>query len=380
MEAHDLSVRKRLAFWLLLIMLTLAVCEAITRVAVGPPGYVRLNQKEDPLYMPDPTRGYTLRPGSHSHYLTPEIDVSIDISSDGLRDTPLADARRSQYRVLAVGDSFTMGLGVAQEDTWCERLEHLLQTQDTTRTASVVNAGVPGYSPRQIRFRLEELFPVVEPHLVIVGLVAETFVRMARPNQLYGGTLIRSDGISQFRSIANRLIYSPFESPWVRGLDFWLNEHFQFGARVIRHSHALYEIARHRLRGRPGDSRVNLDPSHVRDEMRSTFDELHVAKELVERNGVRFLVLLINLQEPDGSFGERQLVYNAMLADHCRREGIVCVDPLPELRRRASGRPIYRTLHDQHWTPAAHAVAAQMLFHAMNDAGAMRRPSVVVNQ
>jgi hypothetical protein len=220
----------------------------------------------------------------------------------------------------------------------------------------VINAGVPGYSPRQIRQRLEELLPQAEPDLVVFGFVTETFVRMTRPLIFFGGTLVRSDAVANMRLTETGILYSPYSRAWLREADFWLNQHWQLGAHAVAR---LYAVTH-----RPEQStwqRIGLDPENVRQHMQSSFDELSVSARLAREKGADFVVLLINLQDRGASFGPRQAIYNQVTMQYCARERISCIDPLPELDRAARGQPIFRTPSDQHWSPAAHAIAADAL-------------------
>src|ERR1700730_13786306 len=119
----------RLGGWVAAIVATavaLGVGEVIIRIARDPPGYVPVIHREDSLYASHPVRSYTIKPHAQHQYTTPEVSVSMDVSSDGFRDTTLAAARQADYRVLAVGNSFTMGLAVAAQDTWSKQIESLL--------------------------------------------------------------------------------------------------------------------------------------------------------------------------------------------------------------------------------------------------------------
>ena len=176
------------AFWVLLV----GTAEIVVRAMRDPPGYFPRNPREDPLYVADSVTGYALKPGAHHDYITPELSVAIDISSDGLRDTTARAARNAPVRILSVGDSFTMGLAVEARDTWSKQLERML-TKQLQAPAVVVNAGVPGYSARQIRQRLARYLPIVAPQVVIYGFTTETFTRMQNSVVLFGGTLVRSD-------------------------------------------------------------------------------------------------------------------------------------------------------------------------------------------
>ncbi|HYC66003.1 MAG TPA: SGNH/GDSL hydrolase family protein [Reyranellaceae bacterium] len=67
--------------------------------------------------------------------------------------------------ILTVGDSFTEGWDVDDDETWPAWLEML-------GGAPVVNAGVGGYGTDQIVLRAEQLLPIVRPHTLIVGFLS----------------------------------------------------------------------------------------------------------------------------------------------------------------------------------------------------------------
>lgn len=89
----------------------------------------------------------------------------------GLRGPEVAPVPKDgTVRVLAVGDSFTFGQGVAEEHTWPARLERLLaDRRDAAGPAvEVVNAGRAGLDTRGELQWLEEHGAALRPDLVIV--------------------------------------------------------------------------------------------------------------------------------------------------------------------------------------------------------------------
>jgi len=361
-EVNDRSPFRRwigplaiVAFWLLLV----AVAEVVVRLTRSPPGYFPGKPREDPLYVLDPVTGYALKAGAHHDYVTPEVHPSIDISSDGLRDTTAWAARQSPVRILSIGDSFTMGLAVDAKDTWSKQLEGLLR-QRLRKPVVVLNAGVPGYSARQIRLRLERYLPEVAPQIVIYGFTVETFTRMQNPLVFFGGTLVRSDALSGLRVAHGGLLYSPFKQPWLRSLDYWLNEHFELGAHALNKVRRLYDRMHHTEAGVLLASQ-SLEPLAIQQSMQPALNEMKSMQIDAESSGAHFLVLLINVQTPGGSFRPQDSVYNATAMRACAAFGIACVDLLPALQLEAKGAPVLRTKSDQHWTPLAHRIAADSL-------------------
>jgi hypothetical protein len=75
--------------------------------------------------------------------------VEYGIRKNSSRDEPL-----SRGAVLAVGDSYTVGSEVRDDESWPAQLERLAQVR-------VINAGVGGYGLDQIVLAAERLLPVM---------------------------------------------------------------------------------------------------------------------------------------------------------------------------------------------------------------------------
>jgi hypothetical protein len=103
----------------------------------------------------DPVLGWTLKP----NYVS-EVHNTLD---HGIRRNGQETEIRTR-QVLAVGDSFTEGWEVADDDSWPAFLELMSGTP-------IVNGGVGGYGTDQIILRAEQLLPIVNPHTLIVGFL-----------------------------------------------------------------------------------------------------------------------------------------------------------------------------------------------------------------
>lgn len=82
----------------------------------------------------DPGLFYTLRPGQ-CRFANREYDTELLVNRAGVRDD---DASLVAPEVIVTGDSFTMGWGVAQPESFPERIEQALGRP-------VLNVGVPSY-------------------------------------------------------------------------------------------------------------------------------------------------------------------------------------------------------------------------------------------
>ena len=91
------------------------------------------------------------------------------IDADGLRFSGEGHVS-SDGSILAVGDSFTYGDEVRDEEAWPAQLQRLTGRR-------VLNGGVTGYGFDQIVLRAEQLAAVHRPSVIIVSFIAEDIPR-----------------------------------------------------------------------------------------------------------------------------------------------------------------------------------------------------------
>jgi hypothetical protein len=110
--------------------------------------------------------GYALAKNFIGQYSQPEFTISINTNNDGLRDRerPRCEAC---YRILALGDSFSFGVGVELVDTYLSILETMLNNRGD-RQCNIIKAGVVGYSTYNEKIYLEKQGLNYFPHMVLV--------------------------------------------------------------------------------------------------------------------------------------------------------------------------------------------------------------------
>jgi lysophospholipase L1-like esterase len=73
------------------------------------------------------------------------------------------------FRIVAAGDSVTMGAGVVSEDTYAAGLERTLAELGPEHRFEVLNIGLGGLNGRQVMARLQQLGLPYDPDLVVYG-------------------------------------------------------------------------------------------------------------------------------------------------------------------------------------------------------------------
>lgn len=87
-------------------------------------------------------------------------------NSKGIRYREIDDIRSYNKRVLALGDSFIWGDGLSEEELVTTKIEKMLQAKYPD--AKVINAGISGHNTSDEFKQLVNLFPVYQPHHVIL--------------------------------------------------------------------------------------------------------------------------------------------------------------------------------------------------------------------
>lgn len=114
------------------------------------------------LYVSDPALLLVPNPGYEGSLRTIEYQADVRINSNGIRGPEIGAREAGELRLLALGDSFTLAVQVAEEETFSARLESLLE-QRLERPVRILNAGVDGFGTQQstaMARRLHELYDV----------------------------------------------------------------------------------------------------------------------------------------------------------------------------------------------------------------------------
>jgi lysophospholipase L1-like esterase len=121
------------------------------------------------MFVPDPVTGYRLTPGFRGTIDTPEFRNAIRVNAQGWReDADIGPKPAGTTRILMLGDSFTMGVGVEGEETLAAQLERALNGESGAGQVEVINAGVPGYGTGPEVSTLEQRGLAIEPDVVLL--------------------------------------------------------------------------------------------------------------------------------------------------------------------------------------------------------------------
>jgi len=313
----------------------------------------------------DPHVGYRLRPGSVSRL---HRGILAHVNGQGFRDSEVGPREPGTLRILAIGDSFTFGTNVADDEPYPQVLESLLAAS-ARRPVEVINTGVPGWGPVQYAAFYEHDGRALAPDLVLVGVyvgndaysphrrigqVRLTAVSGHRVRKAAAGDpllpwkLFLYDHSHLFRLVRNR---TQLASP-----DFRRARCDDFSPAVVELERGYLRV--HRRRG-PQAARA----------MAAVVQNLTNIDRLARGDGIPTLVVLIPDEMQvhpalrDAVLGKRPRggydfsMPQSQLADELERRDVEVVDLLPDLRTA----DFCLHMNDIHWTPEAHHLAAEVL-------------------
>lgn len=385
--------RRRALLRLLLVSASLGVSLLLAELAVRIARPQEAMTVERGLYEPDPPRRYRLHPGYRGRITNHvEFDHEVLVNSHGMRGpepsaagersgganaTPTTVAQRAAaapLRVLALGDSFTFGVGAAETATFPARLQAHLRAAGVQ--AEVWNAGAPGYGvPDEVAWYERWGVPLRPDVVVVAPFLANDLQDAApgSPTHVVNGELVATGGEGNrvrrwlyyhshlFRLLKSSLLEGPLRQklglaePWAR--------------RERRAELELYG--------------PTLPPELAAGEAATDRAVAELAR-LAARNHARAIAVLVpSLPQVDPArwqalHGELDMDLrdqdprrpNRLFAEIFTRHGVPLIDPTDALAAAAAhGERIYYA-RDQHLTPTGYDLLAREVARAVL---AMRR-------
>jgi lysophospholipase L1-like esterase len=159
-------------------------------------------------------------------------------SEQQFRSSPIGPHVKGVTRVLVIGDSFTEGMGVKEEDAYPRVLHRLLNTAGEAGRWEVLNCGRRGYDFPEL-FDLFETVLAFDPDVVVYGMVLNDAVKapVFQARQAYLNDWILDRG-RMFREEEDRRLgpWTPRLLAFVRDrLDTW-----RIGRDTTRWYHDMY--------------------------------------------------------------------------------------------------------------------------------------------
>jgi SGNH hydrolase-like domain, acetyltransferase AlgX len=300
------------------------------------------------MYVPDPELLFKIRP--HTDFILSHPDFSARVKTNlnldgiGFRGGSLGGPAWA----VAVGDSFTFGLGVEQEETWVYHLAKAMGQE-------VINLAVPNQGPPQYTRILKRYGLPLGPRVVFYGFF---FNDLHDSDGFYGakqrdrssaiGDYLRYYSVTYnlFRVRGGRALFSPDIAIDIKvgGVEFYFNLD-QMRRTLKRQNHKF-------------DERWKLTAQELSEAIKASkeADVTLVVVYLPSRWEVYWDVFSKYLESPETMDLGRA---RRTLLTHCDEQKILCLDLTESLKHKANqGEKLYFRI-DGHWNKEGNRVVAE---------------------
>ena len=169
---------KLLSILALTVLALLALAEGAVRAFRPQPAFYATPG----LYVADPAIGHRMRPGLRARVGNwSEFTTRARINALGIRGPEIGPRRPGVRRVLVLGDSFTFGTGVEEDEAFPARIAAELTRAGTP--AEGINAGIGGYGvPDEVAW-FEHYGMRLHPDLIVLGIFTGNDLQDAAPDR-----------------------------------------------------------------------------------------------------------------------------------------------------------------------------------------------------
>lgn len=310
----------------------------------------------------DSLLGWKHLPNQEGRLIMRDFDIHIKINGRGLRDQPNSYQRQEGvYRIVVLGDSFTWGFGVEQEQIFTEVIE---KSQDNLK---VINMGVSGYSTDQEYLFLKEEGLKYNPQLILL---------MFFENDIYENTLAINYFIypkPKFSIVNGQLVLTNRPLPQVsplRKVHYFLRTHlitYDSLVRVLEYNPAKpIKFSRELASG----IMLWLSGKEKENPFELTWAILSEIRALSEASGAQLVVVKIATHDQALEFDKTE---PDELAEYCRTQNIPFLDlaaPFQDYLGSHSEQSL-QLPNDRHWNENAHKLAAETINSYLRAEGLM---------
>ncbi len=262
-------------------------------------------------------------------------------SHDFRREVP-----KGKMRIVCAGDSFTLGFGVNDDNTWCQLLTEVDNRLET------VNMGQGGYGVDQAYLWYKRDRKKLEHHIVLLAFISGDFVRMQSDTFLgYGKPFLTTR--------QGELFQENFPVPKKSYLRPWLTTDLHELEQL--HSVRYFLKPFQKTRRRPELS-LKADQQHTEDVAARIFADLHD----MSRSKGRFAVL-VHLPTRDDYFRSEVDTWGRFVRSEVGENEYLFVDVVEEMRTLPPDR--VETLFRQggHYTAEGNRYVAEVIHRKLSD-------------
>jgi len=326
-----------------------------------------------PPLVPDPYRHHALVPNSYAEIRQRDFHYIQRVNSLGLRGREATlEKPPGTRRILMLGDSFTMGKGVEDDETFSVLVEQSLQPVLKAcggGTLEALNGGVDSYAPILSYIQLERDLARLAPDLVVLNLDNSDLIQEAayrrQAVRADDGTIVAVPMVSQSSAYERFLSWTSRNLFFTRALLVYVNramDHRELTVRSVVNEAGREHFA-HTLEG-------DVDRTNQWDDV---FESIARIKRLTDSIHSDFLLTTYPWAHQVGDVGwipgrytymkegERTSDLSRMaVRQRSAALGIDVFEALPDFQKYQGAEPLYFA-YDPHWTATGQRVMAEAL-------------------
>ena len=354
---------------LLLALTSVVVCYLALDLAAG---WILIGTLSPPL-VPHPYRHHAMVPNSQAEIRQRDFAYIQHVNNLGLRGRETAvEKPAGTRRILMLGDSFTMGKGVEDDQTFSVLVERTLQASLAAcggGSIEVLNGGIDSYAPILSSLHFERELARLAPDLVVLNIDHSDLIQEAayRQQAVRGPT----GEIVAVPQVGHDSLYERFVSWTSRHLFFtrlllvYVNRAMDHRELTVRR--VVNEVGRetfaHTLEG-------DVDRTA---QWNDVFESIARIKQRADSIGAGFLLATYPWAHQLGDSGwvpgryafmkkgERTSdVTQRTIRERSAALGIDLFEALPVFQKYQGSEPLYFD-YDPHWTPVGHRLMAEGL-------------------
>ena len=338
------------------------------------------------IFASDPVIGFIYKPNASTYEKGREYNALYRINSLGLRDREYGAKRQGVFRVLLLGDSFSVSHGLSIEDNLSRQLERALQEtaniDGMTVIFEVINAAVGGYSPYNYWKAYLRWTPVFHPDAVIVGLSPDDYDSLNA-----GLNYLIEDGVT-LATFRDGNVPKKWGGNYIRNLRKWLswNSEFYILLRNFLYYNDLVGQLSMWFSVKSEDRVTQLQqfmvpqPESMTQAWKTSFSYLDKLHEATTNDNVPLLIISIpSKDEIDDTQYQRTLKASGLnqrqtdinqpfheISNFCNARNIPLFNPRPAIKARHLEVPCY-FVYDGHWIEEGIRVATASIAEQWRD-------------
>lgn len=296
----------------------------------------------------------------------------------GMRDTrQLADYQKFSYKILAIGDSFTYGWGVNDDETFCKLLEKKIKRD----SVAVLNAGASGSGTDYALKFLQVRGPELSPKVVLYFYYENDFVDNSE-NRYF---TIEQDSIVpkpineatnlnaiQKNKLANSKVYNWFASHSHLFNMIRTQVGIMWNKKVKQENQnqpTTVETKTNEKKTTPtiDTPKVAKQSENENDRFKPTYLYIKALAKQVEQSGGKFYTFFIPSNKSIAEYQKfGRMSHEKVIIDFCKANNIKAYSFKDVIMKHKDPFNTYYFPTDLHWNKAGNQVAADYLYQVLS--------------